>query len=84
MAFCYSVARRGLEDVDHSAVRDLLSGKRDDLYDFYGGAHLTAPLISNQLHRFHLAEQDGLQTVLVHLLASLGGPVYEVVVGRNK
>ncbi|MGZ5817880.1 MAG: HNH endonuclease, partial [Burkholderiaceae bacterium] len=36
IAFCFAIAERGLEAIDLSELRDLLLGKRSDLYNYVG------------------------------------------------
>ncbi|HEX4180111.1 MAG TPA: HNH endonuclease [Caulobacteraceae bacterium] len=83
MAFCYAIARKGLDRLDASDLRELLQFKRDDLYNFFGEVMPGENLHSPYLHRFHFRRRASYTTVIVHLLASFGGPAYEVVVGRE-
>jgi hypothetical protein len=38
IAYCYAVAERGLDGFNGEEIRQLLSGERDDIYNFVGGS----------------------------------------------
>jgi hypothetical protein len=70
-------------------MRDLLAGRRDDVYNFFGNTARPEKLTNKHLHGLYLREKDGWLTVLVHLFASAHGAVgdarpYEIVVGKLK
>lgn len=47
IAYCYAIARLGLDAFDGSEIRDLLQGRRTDLYNYVGGVPVLAPLASD-------------------------------------
>lgn len=84
IAYCFAVSELGLDGFDGDAMRDFLSGRRDDIYTFVGGGKEEASLPRKYLHELQLRQQGPFQTALVGLFASCGAPTYEVVVGRVK
>jgi hypothetical protein len=80
MAYCYAVAELGLNACNGNALRDLLLGRRDDVYNFVGDANRDEPLSGRHLHSFYLRRKGNLISVIVHLFASFGCSAYEVVV----
>ena len=84
MAYCYAVAERGTDFTDYSDLRSLLTGGRSDVFNFVGEPVVPEKLANNRLHAFYFRERGEFFTVLVHLFASFGGPVYEVVLGRRQ
>lgn len=83
MAYCWAVAEKGLEALDTSDLRNLLRGDRTDVFNFVGSPLVPESLPMLRLHKFYFRQRGELTTVLVHLFASFGGPVYEVVIGRS-
>ena len=84
MAYCWAVAEKGLEAFDTRDLVDLLCGRRDDVFNFVGGPLVSEQLARLRLHKFYFRKRDEWVTVLVHLFASFGGPVHEVVIGKEK
>jgi hypothetical protein len=84
IAYCYGVARLGLEAFDGDAIRRLLAGDRHDTYDFVGGGVDQRQLPHKDLHELQFKVRAPFVTVLVCLFASFNGPIYEVVLGRIK
>ena len=81
MAFCYAVAEKGLDFMDLTGLRDLVMGRRDDVFNFVGSPLEAEDHPRLRLHKFYFRERGRFSTILVHLFASFGGPVYEVVLG---
>lgn len=81
MAYCYSVAERGIGYVECSELVDLLRGKRSDMFNFVGQPLKDERLAMSRLHNFYFRQRDQFETVIVHMFASFGGPKYEVVLG---
>jgi hypothetical protein len=84
MAYCWAVAEKGLDAFDAADLLDLLCGRRSDVFNFVGGALVAEQLPMLRLHKFYFRKRGELTTVLVHLFASFGGPVHEVVIGKDK
>lgn len=88
IAYCYAAAERGIEAFDGSDIRDLLMGRRSDVYNFVGNPSEPETLGNQHLHALYFRERDDWLTVLVHLFASCNGDPkapaipYEVVVGK--
>jgi HNH endonuclease len=88
IAYCYAVAERGFNAFKGDDIRDLLMGRRDDVYNFVGNPAERIILGNQHLHALYFRERDGWLIVLVHLFAScIGDPKlpatpYEVVVGK--
>lgn len=87
IAYCYAVAEKGFDAFDGGPIRDLLAGRRDDVFNFVGAPDSKERLTNRHLHGLYFRERDGWLTVLVHLFASLapsdaGAIPYEVVVGK--
>lgn len=89
IAYCYAVAERGFDAFDSSDIRDLLMGRRDDVYNFVGNPAEPEVLGNRHLHALYFRERDDWLTVYVHLFASCNGDPemptipYEVVVGKK-
>jgi len=83
VAYCYAVSQLGLEGFDSSEIRDVLRGRRDDLYNFFGGALPNQLLPTRFLHRLEVRRHGEFYTVLVCLFGALNAPVFEVVVGKE-
>ena len=90
IGYCYAVAKLGFDAFDGDAIRELLAGKHDDVYNFVGNVEKPEALSIRRIHALYLREQDGWLTVLVHLFASCNAKEsepsipYEVAVGRKK
>jgi len=88
IGYCYAVAERGFEYFDGSQIRDLLTGRRDDIYNFVGNVEKPESLPNDHIHALHLREKGGWLTTLVHQFASCNANTdvptipYEVAVGK--
>jgi hypothetical protein len=87
IAYCFAVAERGFEGFGGQDIRDLLAGRRDDVYDFVGTVATPELLTTRHLHSLYFRQRGDWLTVLVHLFASCGAEgkpshPYEVVVGK--
>jgi len=81
-AYALAVAERGVHGCDAQAMRDLLLGRRHDVFDFVGTPASRAPASRVLLHD-HCVQDDGpWLTVKLALFASAGMLPYEVVIGR--
>jgi hypothetical protein len=83
-AYGYAVAERGLACCDLRAIRQLLAGERDDVFNFVGTPHPLEPGARNSLHSLSLRENGEWLTVILNVLGSAGMPPYEVVIGSTK
>ncbi len=81
-AYALAVAERGPDCCDTQAMRDLLLGKRHDVFAFVGTPSARPPASREWLHDFSVRENGPWLTVTLALLASAGMTAYEVVVGR--
>jgi HNH endonuclease len=90
MAYCFAVAELGLDGFDGDKIRDLLAGRRDDVYNFVGAVQVPERLTNRHLHGLYFRNRGKWLTVLVHLFASCVADErqpaipYEVVVGETK
>ena len=66
-AYCFAVAELGLDAFDGDDIRDLLTGKRQDVYNFVGAPAAKEKLSDNHLHELYIRRQGPWVTVLVHL-----------------
>jgi hypothetical protein len=85
IAYCYAMAELGDLAFDGEDIRDLLLGKRGDVYNFVGSTREIATLPSFELHELFFRKKGKWLTVLVHLFASFSRGEcrpYEVVVGQ--
>ena len=83
-AYSLAVAERGLGCCDTQAMRDLVLGRRDDVFAFVG---TPAPRVApprDWLHDAAVNERGPWLTVTLALFASAGMTPYEVVVGRRQ
>jgi hypothetical protein len=64
------------------AMRDLLLGRRDDVFAFVGTPSARASAPREWLHDFTVCQRGPWLTVVLALFASAGMVPYEVVVGR--
>jgi hypothetical protein len=89
-AYAFAIVELGLDAFDGSEIRDLLCGKRNDIYNFVGGLSVDEKFDTDSaFHRFYVRRrgelQTGeLQTIVVHLFASFDAPPWEIVVGKAK
>jgi hypothetical protein len=81
-AYALAVAERGLDCCDTQAMRDLMLGRRDDIFAFVGTPSARTPASREWLHDFALREHGSRLTVTLALFASAGMAPYEVVIGR--
>ena len=81
-AYALAVAERGLDGFDTRPMRDLMLGRRDDVFAFVGTASPRVDVPREWLHDFTVREDGAWLTVTLALFASAGMRPYEVVVGR--
>ncbi len=81
-AYSLAVAERGLDGFDTQAMRDLMLGRRDDVFNFVGTPSPRAVASREWLHDFELRRAGSWSTVTLALFASAGMAPYEVIVGR--
>ncbi|MBB3441278.1 hypothetical protein [Rhizobium sp. BK379] len=84
MAYCYAIAERGFNEFDTTDLLDLLMGRRSDVFNFVGRPLYDEHLAMLRLHKFYFRKRGELNTVIVHLFASFGGPKHEVVIGADR
>jgi hypothetical protein len=89
IAYCYAIAEKNFDAFDGDDIRDLLMGRRDDVYNFVGCPAEPEVLSDRPLHALYFRERGDWLTVLVHFFASCHGEPkipttpYEVVVGKK-
>ena len=83
-AYALAVAERGPDCCDAQPMRDLLLGKRHDVFAFVGTPSPRAPASREWLHDFSVHENGPWLTVMLALFASAGMTPYEVVIGRRQ
>lgn len=83
IAYSYAIAELGFSSFDGHAIRELLLGKRVDMFNFVGGPYIQEGGSKSSLHRLSIRRRGDWVTVIVHLFSSTGVPPYEVVVGRS-
>jgi hypothetical protein len=81
-AYALAVAQVGLDGDRLQPMRDLLLGRRDDVFAFVGTPAARAPASREHLHDFELRERPPWLTVRLALFASAGMAPHEIVVGR--
>lgn len=84
IAYCFAAAELGVETFNGDDIRDLLSGGRNDTYNFVGGILRDERLTKRFLHSLYIRRRGDFITVVVHLFASCGMSPYEVVVGTTR
>nr|MDP9125150.1 HNH endonuclease [Pseudomonadota bacterium] len=72
----------GLDCCDTLAMRDLLLGRRDDVFAFVGTPSPRTAASREWLHDASLRERGAWLTVSLALFASAGMMPYEIVIGR--
>ncbi len=82
-AYALAVAQRGLDGGDMRDMRDLLLGRRDDVFAFVGTPALRVTASREWLHDGRVQENGPWLTLTLALFASAGMTPYEVVVGRH-
>jgi len=81
-AYALAVAQRGLDCCDTRAMRDLMLGRRTDVFAFVAMPSPRAEASREWLHDFALREEGPWLTARLALLASAGMTPYDVVIGR--
>jgi hypothetical protein len=81
-AFALAVAERGLDACDLQPMRDLMLGRRDDVFAFVGTPSPRPETSREWLHDVALTDHDGWLVATLALFASAGMAPYEVVIGR--
>jgi len=81
-AYALAVAQRGLGGDTLQPMRDLLLGRRHDVFAFVGTPAERAPASRERLHDFALRERGPWLAVTLALFASAGMAPHEIVVGR--
>jgi hypothetical protein len=81
-AYALAVAERGLDGCDSQAMRDLMLGRRNDMFAFVGTPSPRAAPTREWLHDASMRENGPWLTVTLALFASAGMTPYEVVIGR--
>lgn len=82
-AYALAAAERGLDACDLQPMRDLMLGRRDDVFAFVGSARTREPASRAWLHDVSFDERDGWLVATLALFASAGMAPYEVVLGRS-
>ncbi|MBC7663605.1 MAG: hypothetical protein H7276_07380 [Caulobacter sp.] len=82
-AYALAVAERGLACCDTRPMRDLLLGRRDDVFAFVGTPAPRVTASREWLHDFDLHDDGAWLTVTLALFASGGMTPYQVVIGRT-
>lgn len=82
IAYLYAVAKLGPSAFEKQEILDLLFGRRQDIYNFFGGYPPENESEHDELHLLTIHEKQGYVCVNVHLFASWGMPPQEIVVGR--
>ena len=80
-AFALAVAERGLEACDLQPMRDLMLGRRDDVFAFVGNPSPRPAVPRDWLHDITLRDERGWLVATLALFASAGMTPYEVVIG---
>ncbi|HEY9025883.1 MAG TPA: hypothetical protein VIP05_16395, partial [Burkholderiaceae bacterium] len=78
-----AVAERGLDCCDLQPMRDLMLGRRNDVFAFVGTPSARVQASREWLHDVELHERDGWLVATLALFASAGMTPYEVVIGRS-
>ena len=81
-AYALAVAERGIAGFDTQPMRDLMLGRRSDVFAFVGTPLPRAYASREWLHDFAVREDRPWLTVTLALFASAAMTPYEVVVGR--
>jgi len=78
-----AVAERGLDGCDLQPMRDLMLGRRHDVFAFVGTPSQRGPASREWLHDVAFHERNGWLVATLALFASAGMAPYEVVIGRS-
>lgn len=81
-AYALAVAERGLDGWDTQSLRDLLLGRRHDVFAFVGTPSNRAEISREWLHDARVSVKGPWLTMTLALFASAGMTPYEVVIGR--
>lgn len=81
-AYGLAIAERGLQCCNTQAIRDLLLGRRDDVFTFVGTPSPRVAASREWLHDFASSNDGPWLTLKLALFASAGMAPYEVVIGR--
>jgi len=82
-AFALTVAHRGLDACDLQPMRDLMRGRRHDVFAFVGSPSPAAAVSRQWLHDVAWRDESGWLVARLALFASAGMAPYEVVIGRR-
>jgi hypothetical protein len=82
-AYGMAVAKEGFDACDMHAIRDLLAGRRGDVFNFVGSARPGGAAGSAGLHSATIQTHGAWRTVVLHLLSSAGLSPYEIVIGAS-
>jgi hypothetical protein len=82
-AYALAVADRGLDCCDTLPMRELMRGRRKDVFAFVGTPSPREPAPREWLHDATVHEKGPWLTVTLALFASAGMTPYEVVIGRR-
>ncbi len=80
-AYGLAVFECGLAGCDTRAIRALLLGERDDVFNVVGGSASAAPREPAWLHSVTMHEDTGWRVARLNVLGSAGMSPYEVVIG---
>jgi hypothetical protein len=83
-AYTLAVAERGLACCDTQPMRDLMLGRRNDVFAFVGNLPPYEPAAGKWLHEASVRENGPWLTVTLALFASAGMTPYEVVIGPRE
>jgi hypothetical protein len=81
-AYALAVAEHGLDAHDMQPLRDLMLGRRDDVFAFVGNEAASQAAARDALHEASMHEVDGWVTLRLALFAAAGMRPYEVVIAR--
>jgi len=81
--YALAVAERGLDADDMQPLRDLMLGRRDDVFAFVGNPPIGEPAARESLHEASMHQADGWLTLRLALFAAAGMRPYEIVIARR-
>jgi hypothetical protein len=81
--YALAVAERGLHADDMQPLRDLMLGRRDDVFAFVGNPPFSQPATRDALHDASMHEVDDWLTLRLALFACAGMRAYEIVIARQ-
>jgi hypothetical protein len=82
-AYALAVAERGLDADDMQPLRDLMLGRRDDVFAFVGNPPFSQTAARDALHDSSMHEVDDWLTLRLALFAAAGMQPYEIVIARR-